>query len=606
VSGWVGVANTDGAPLNASLLRGLTDRLRFRGPDGHGLWLEGAIGFGHTLLRTAEDTEPERQPLSLDGRVTIVGQVRIDERPQLAAALAADGHPIPAGAPDIEWVLRAYQAWGAGCLPRLRGDFAFAIWDQRTRSLLVARDPFGVRPCFYAAAPSALVFGNTLDVVLAHPGVARRLDEGFVADFLLFGIQHDPAITVFRDVARLRPGHLLSWTPGATPAVSRYASLPRPERLKRVDLRACTEQFWSLLERAVGDRGRRARVVVCMSGGLDSPSVGVARCGPGKLRSGDTLAHTVVYERLLADAERPFATDVARTLGMPIRYLAADDYPLLDGWLDADVPAPEPASEPVPRLTQDSMRAIAAWSPTALSGHGADAALYPSQLAFWKMAGGPELPRLLGHMVGHWRAVGRRPPFGGLRARLRRPPGQPPVPSWLQPDFASRTAAAMRWESGGVSFHSVAEPGCEAHRLMTSEHWGLGFERNDAGVTGVPVELAHPFFDRRVLELLLSLPAIPWTWEKRFLREALRGHVPEAVRRRPKAALPAYPAVELARAGSVARHASLEVLEPFVVPDRVPPLVPSAGPEFWLALWPRILASWLVRPRAAVINISTI
>src|SRR5262249_45370175 len=153
MSGFAGVVRLDGAPVDESLLRRMADTLACRGPDGRAIRIGDGTGLVHT------------QPLTLDGHMWIVGDVRLDARRDLIARLpSADRARLPA-TPDIELVLRAYQAWGAGAVELLLGDFAFAIWDGDRRQLFAARDQMGVRPLYYARAGDTIVFSNTLDCV---------------------------------------------------------------------------------------------------------------------------------------------------------------------------------------------------------------------------------------------------------------------------------------------------------------------------------------------------------------------------------------------------------------------------------------------------------
>src|SRR5262249_44415654 len=152
MSGIVGVLHLDGAPIEPGLLERLTASLAFRGPDAQKIWLGGHVGFGHTLLKTTEEAEHEAQPFRLDGRTWIVADAGVDARRDLIAALGARGQEPPAGlaATDVELLLRAYLAWGEGCVEHLLGDFAFAVWDGPRNRLFCARDHMGVKPFYYA------------------------------------------------------------------------------------------------------------------------------------------------------------------------------------------------------------------------------------------------------------------------------------------------------------------------------------------------------------------------------------------------------------------------------------------------------------------------
>ncbi len=123
--------------------------------------------------------------------------------PELLRSLAAAGCSAAPAAPDAELLWHAFSRWGEECVQRLRGDFAFAVWDTQKRTLFAARDHFGVKPFFYAQLKNGLLFGNTLTSLRRHPEVSSQLNEQAVGDFLLFGYPLDVAATTFSDVARL-------------------------------------------------------------------------------------------------------------------------------------------------------------------------------------------------------------------------------------------------------------------------------------------------------------------------------------------------------------------------------------------------------------------
>src|SRR5260370_40495699 len=144
MSGIVGIINLDGAPVDRDLLRRMTEFMTFRGPDAQEIWIDGNVGFGHTMLRTTWEAETEKQPLTLDGKVWLTADARIDGRTELIAELEAklrtkvqisrgsNGNSSESRIPnDAELILLAYEAWGEDCVKHLIGDFAFALWDKR-------------------------------------------------------------------------------------------------------------------------------------------------------------------------------------------------------------------------------------------------------------------------------------------------------------------------------------------------------------------------------------------------------------------------------------------------------------------------------------------
>ena len=115
---------------------------------------------------------------------------------------------LKANARDEELILSAYEKWGEDCVKHLTGDFAFAIWDERSQRLFCARDHFGVKPFFYTYINGNFNFSSTLNDL--RPGVSNRLNEIAIGDYLLFGVNQDNSTTIFQDIQRLPPGHTLT------------------------------------------------------------------------------------------------------------------------------------------------------------------------------------------------------------------------------------------------------------------------------------------------------------------------------------------------------------------------------------------------------------
>ena len=322
MSGIVGVLSLRGEPLESSFLRTLTEHMAFRGPDAQHMWVGDGIGLGHALLSVAPQANSDRQPFSLNGDLWIVADARLDGRTDLLAALQSAGQVSPAAAGDAELILRAYAAWGEGCLNRLLGDFSFAIWDGRRKSLFCARDHMGVKPFYYALGEQWLVFSNTLDCVRMQPWASADLNELSVGEFLLFGAIQDRAATIFSRIHRLPSAHTLTWHDGRL-VVKRYWSPPLDPEVYYKRPEDYVEHFRQLLLVAVKDRLRADRAAISLSGGLDSTSVAAfaRRAGLQHLR-----AVTMVYDAVIPDNERHYSGLFAKSLNIPIEYLACDRY----------------------------------------------------------------------------------------------------------------------------------------------------------------------------------------------------------------------------------------------------------------------------------------
>ena len=274
MSGIVGIVHFDGERVDRHLLARMTASMAFRGPDAQEIWNEGSVGFGHTLLKTTDESEHERQPFTLDGSIWVVADARVDARRALIPELKAHGHEdLSSDATDVELILCAWQTWGENCVEHLLGDFAFAIWDGPRQRLFCARDHLGVKPFFYAHLGQKLIFSNSLDCIRQHPAVSDRLNDLAVADFLLFDLNQDLATTSFADIQRIPPAHAARWsTAGAQ--LRRYWTLPIDEPLYFRQSEDCVDRFRELLDQAVSERLRTREIAVMISGGLRFANTG--------------------------------------------------------------------------------------------------------------------------------------------------------------------------------------------------------------------------------------------------------------------------------------------------------------------------------------------
>ena len=552
MSGIVGLINTDSAPVDRSLLQRMTDAMAYRGPDAQNVWINGHVGFGHTLLRTTQESAREQQPWSLDGQVWITADARVDDRVSLIQKLEARGRAGLNGIPDVELLLHAYHVWGEDCVEHLLGDFAFAIWDGPRQRLFCARDHFGVKPFYYAQVSKSLVFGNTLNCLRMHPAVSDELNDLAVADFLLFYFNQDPATTVFADVRRLPPAHHLIWSDGDV-RVRRYWTLPADGHIRYRRAADYVAHFSELLQRSVADRLRTDHVGVLMSGGLDSSSIAAVahRLLSKQATPFDLRAYTTVYDRLIPDEERYYSGLVAEALGIPIHYQVADDYELFERWDQPQITRqPEPINGPLAAASFDQSQEIASHSRVLLSGNGGDPVLYPSTSYFFYLLKKLQFGVAIKDVAAYFLAHGRLPQVGArtkLKGLLKRQPAPLELPAWLDQDFAARLDLQRRYEQLNKTPAAIHPTHPEAYRFLTTPYWPFLFETHEPGVTFAPVEARFPFFDLRLVNYFLSIPPLPWCLKKEILRAAMRGLLPEQVRLRPKAPLGGDPTLALFR-----------------------------------------------------------
>lgn len=608
MSGIAGIVRLDGGPLERGELEAFAGRLGPPGGAAPELRLLGSAGFALSAL----DVDGlGAQTLAADANrgVFVLCDARIDARDELAARLRATGNVACNGqSSDDALIAAAWKAWGAGCAEGLLGDFAFALWDRAGSSLFCARDPFGVKPFYYACRDGRLVFASALECVRGHLSVSGELDELAIADFLLVGHGLRQDATAYRDIARLAPGHALAWDARRGPRIERWFEFPLEAPVQGRRLDELLEEFRGLLRLAVADRLRGSRAAISMSGGLDSTSVAAmardvlaARGRPYELQ-----AFTTVSPRLLpADDEDRYARLAADSLGIPLTVLRAEP-----GAPAAFAASARAAPEPVDASAFDPLSGYGAEARRrprpVLTGQGGDVGLFHEwDYATGYLREGRWLDLARG-AVQHLRLHGRIPPLY-LRTRLRRAlgkaPGETPAfPPWLRQDLVERHALRARFEDAHREPARGGAARSGAHWRARLPMWTILFEQADPLVTGLPIEFRHPYFDLRLLRFLLRLPELPWCVDKTLLRLALRGTLPEEVRTRPKAPLPGFPEYEALRGRGIPQAEQLfavQGLERFVDVGRLRQLANQYAKlrpaEIELVLRPLGLAAWLSR-----------
>jgi asparagine synthase (glutamine-hydrolysing) len=588
MSGFVGIVNLDGKPVDRDLLRKLTQSMAYRGPDAQDVWVQGNVGFGHTMLRTTSEAVREQQPCTLDGQFWITADCRVDAREDLLPELEARGRRVAKDATDPELILHAYAAWGTDCVSHIIGDFAFAIWDVTNQRLFCARDHIGVKLFYYACRDNCLVFGNTVNSLRLHPAVSNRLNELAIADFLVLGANQDPVATSFQDIRRLLPAHSLVWRNGE-PRIERYWTLPidPPVRFRRYD--DYVEHFLMLFRTVLRDRLRTNRVGIFMSGGLDASGIAaVAKELTAERPELEITAHTNVYDRLVPDRERHYTTLAAKFLRMPVRFYVRDEDEFYEAFRDNQVfPLPDPAFVPDfgPALSGSLMHGLAQEGRVALYGEGPDNALHYEpgsylrhelrQRHLFNLLKGAALFPILFRQMPFWTRLSRSARRGAQAS------GDSALPPWLNRDFVDRLNLRERFAGLGPAHHSdgpVHPVRPLSYASLLSPLWQMQFERFDAGVTRFAVEVRFPYMDIRMLRFLLAVPAVPWCRSKYLLRRALRTYLPSEVTARPKTGLAGFPAFERWKeiglplglpTNLAARYVDLDILEaaPIDSPD---------------------------------------
>ena len=259
------------AAVDPCLIERMTDAIRHRGPDDGGVWVDGPVGLGNRRLSIIDLSARGHQPMSNeDGTVWIAFNGEIYNFAELRAELAGQGHTFRSNT-DTEPIVHLYERDGVECVARLRGMFAFAIWDGRRRRLFLARDRLGKKPLFYYCGRDALVFGSEPKAILQDPDVPREADPAAIRQYLTYGYVPSPQ-SAFAGFRKLPPAHYLVLDNGRAD-VRRYWTLHyQPKRTTSEE--ALGEELLALLEESV-----RLRLIsdvplgALLSGGVDSSAV---------------------------------------------------------------------------------------------------------------------------------------------------------------------------------------------------------------------------------------------------------------------------------------------------------------------------------------------
>src|SRR5207247_5775727 len=205
-------------------LRRMQDVLLHRGPDGEGLWSEGRVGFAHRRLAIV-DVAGGAQPMTTgDQRAWIVFNGEIYNHPELKRELEGKGYRYRTRS-DTETILHLYKEEAEACVRRLRGMFAFALWDRNRQRLLLARDRLGIKPLYYAITDRGLLFGSEIKAILAAGDIQPILNEAILPEYLATGFVSGEE-TFFRGIRKLLPGRTLSWSAEEGFRENRYWQLP--------------------------------------------------------------------------------------------------------------------------------------------------------------------------------------------------------------------------------------------------------------------------------------------------------------------------------------------------------------------------------------------
>ncbi|MAJ59440.1 MAG: asparagine synthase (glutamine-hydrolyzing) [bacterium TMED88] len=310
--------------FESQLLDQMSAALTHRGPDDAGVWTDAKsrVGLAHRRLSIIDLSERGHQPMwDATGQVVIVFNGEIFNFKDLRHQLRQDGFAFKSDS-DTEVILNLYLKYGRGMLTRLNGMFAFALWDTRDKSLLIARDGVGVKPLYYSETREGLLFASELKALLCSSAVERSLDHRAIYDYLTYLWCPAPR-TMLESVKKLEPGHAIRIENGRIESRWSFYDLPYDRAIVPMPPEEAAEAVRDQVQQAV-DRQMMSDVPVgaLLSGGLDSSSV--VACATRGAGGGNLDCFTIGFKdelfALEGNAEDlPYAKSVAEHLGVDLR-----------------------------------------------------------------------------------------------------------------------------------------------------------------------------------------------------------------------------------------------------------------------------------------------
>jgi asparagine synthase (glutamine-hydrolysing) len=556
---------------DCELVKRMRDVIAHRGPDDAGMFVDDRAALGHRRLSIV-DLAAGHQPLSNEEQtVWIVFNGEIYNHASVRPELEAAGHRYKTRS-DTETIVHAYEQWGDACVDRLRGMFAFAIWDAPRRRLLLARDRLGVKPLYWAMADGRLLFGSEIKSILESGLIRASANEAALPELLgtryLSGTE-----TLFNGIHRLMPGHTLVFEDGAV-STRAYWDIPVGRASGELAAGGVAEELAGLSDRDVVGRFRglleesvRIRLMadvplgMFLSGGLDSSAIAALMAG---MIDRPLQTFSVAFKDR-AFSELDYARQVATAIKADAHEIVIDDQDFFGAlprliWHE-DEPIAHPSSIPlyfVSALAREHVKVV-------LTGEGSDELLagygkYPRALVNWRAAAAygavpaplrtwiadslvPRLPSRLGRYAKRsFLAMPRTPEamfFDNFAAiGLRR------QATLLSPAFASQATDERAYGASRAYFDAPNGHGTTLDRLLYTDLKTYLVEllmKQDQMSMAASIESRVPFLDHRLVEFAAGLPTrmkLRGFKTKWILREAVREILPREILTRKKMGFP--------------------------------------------------------------------
>lgn len=529
--GICGIVHFDGHPADRADIERMMLKMKHRGPDDEGVYLDKNVGLGFVRLSILDLSPAGNQPMqSKSGRYVILFNGEIFNYLEIKQSLSAK-YSFLSGS-DTEVILAAYQEWGRECVERFNGMWAFVIYDKYTGTLFVSRDRFGIKPFYYYTDGRIFVFASDIPPILEVLGSKPAPDDQLIYDFLAFSRTNHTSGTFFKGIKKLRHAHNMT-IEGKSINLYKWYDL----RGKRDEGFADEDQFRDSLILSIRQQLRSdVPVGACLSGGLDSStivSLAMKYFSPPEID-----AFSAVYEKGMHCDESEFI-DEYKDLVKNIHFAKPTAYSLhdqLDEYVQAMV-------EPVPNTSEFAefkvMEIAKKHCKVVLNGQGADEEM-AGYLVFFgyyfkELLTGFKWIKLIDEIRSYKKI---HPSNAGLKsfaffllpAKLKSR-GNFLKKDSIARDFARQFTASPELSDGLYGSNTLTQALLNhfefklEHHLIWADRSGMWFS----------VETRFPFLDHRFVEKILSTPSdkiLENGVTKRILRESMKGILPEKIRTR--------------------------------------------------------------------------
>lgn len=544
-----GTWNFDGKPLHRTHVEKIETVLEPYGPDDGGSYREDHIAILFRALHTTKESHQIRQPAITERGAVLAWDGRLDNRKQMIRSLQSEVKVLAHNAPDASIVAAAYDAWGTACFAKFIGDWALSIWDPSTHTLLLAKDPIGTRPLYFAVDQERVTWSTLLDALVLYASKSLVLSEEYIAGwFSFFPSTH---LTPYVGLHSLPPSSYVLIRAGSY-AVEKYWDFDAGKRIRYRADREYEEHFRTVFLEAVRRRLRSdCPVLAELSGGMDSSSIvcvanSLIGCGLAETPRLDTVSY---YDDSEPNwNERPYIAKVEERRGRCGQHInvAAEQSYIFGYERDRLAATPFSNVRPTEAAKQYAACISSNGNRVVLSGIGGDEVMGGVPTPF------PELEDLLAraqfqrlaHQLKFWALNKKRPwihllleagwrflPIELVSASKRKQP-----PPWLLPEFVKRNRRALGGYDPGVTLIGPLPSFQENITTLEVLRRQLSC---DVPPSQPPYEKCYPYLDRTLLEFMFAIPReqVVRPGERRFLmRHALTGVVPvEILERKRKA-----------------------------------------------------------------------